>query len=273
MKDIIQGLWIGEELSNIERLCIASFLYFGSEFHLYTYGEVKGIPEGTVLKNANEIIPKSGIFKNKKGSLAIFADWFRFELLYKKGGFYVDMDMICLKPFDFEKEDIVYGKETGDTVSNAIMKFPKGSPICRHMADICMSPNKILPYDKTKHKLKKIRRRYLEGNKRGNTEWGEAGGPTGLTRYLAHHNMTTSAKPFYFFFPIHYNNWKSIFDSTFKNNKDYFAGSYAVHLWNEKIRKHGMNKNENFLKNSFIEHLKYKYTSSKPLSEYTKGTC
>ena len=34
--EIIQSLWIGPRLSNMEYLCIKSFIDFGHEFHLYT---------------------------------------------------------------------------------------------------------------------------------------------------------------------------------------------------------------------------------------------
>ena len=43
---VIQGLWIGSELSMLERLSIASFLDNGHDYHLYTYGDVRGIPDG-----------------------------------------------------------------------------------------------------------------------------------------------------------------------------------------------------------------------------------
>ena len=37
---IIQSLWIGQRLSDLERLCIRSFLQKGHPFHLYTYNEI-----------------------------------------------------------------------------------------------------------------------------------------------------------------------------------------------------------------------------------------
>ncbi len=58
MSNIIQSLWIGKELSKIEQLCIASFIYHGCVFHLYTYEKVANVPAGVVLMDANEIIPK-----------------------------------------------------------------------------------------------------------------------------------------------------------------------------------------------------------------------
>ena len=259
MKDIIQSLWIGNELSKIEQLCISSYLKNGSEFHLYTYGKVDGIPKETVVKDANEIIDKSEIFQTKKGSYALFADWFRFALLQKKGGFWVDMDMICLKPFDFENDPYVYGREIESSVSNAIMKLPAGDAICDAMVDICMNPNKVLPYDTRKIRVRKWKRKYLKGNHRHKISWGETSGPLGFSNYLRHHNLYENSKPFTYFFPIHPGNWYTIFDDTFKDNMSFFNGSYAVHLWNELLRKANFNKNDTFSKDSLFEQLKAKY--------------
>ena len=65
MNNIIQSLWIGTELSKLERLSIKSFLDNGHEYHLYLYDTVKNIPEGAVVKDANEILDKSEIFYYK----------------------------------------------------------------------------------------------------------------------------------------------------------------------------------------------------------------
>lgn len=58
---IIQSLWVGDKLSVIEQLCIASFLKNGHEFHLYTYQDVGAVPNGAILQDANQIIPEENI--------------------------------------------------------------------------------------------------------------------------------------------------------------------------------------------------------------------
>jgi len=84
-RPIIQSLWIGESLSNMEKLCISSFLKNGHPFHLYVYDEVKGVPEGTILKDASKILPPNMIFKYKDhDSYAAFANLFRYKLLLEK---------------------------------------------------------------------------------------------------------------------------------------------------------------------------------------------
>jgi len=107
----MQGLWIGPELSPMEALSIRSFLAHGHEYHLYTYGHVSNVPEGTVVKDANAIIPFDKVFKYRDyDSYSGFSNHFRYQLLQLRGGWWVDLDLICLKPFDFES-DYVFSSE------------------------------------------------------------------------------------------------------------------------------------------------------------------
>ncbi|WP_424947946.1 hypothetical protein [Candidatus Spongiihabitans sp.] len=78
---IIQSLWIGDECSQMERLCVQSYLDHGHEFHLYTYADIGGIPDGAVVKDGNEVLPRREIFRSHNGRLGPFSDWFRYELL------------------------------------------------------------------------------------------------------------------------------------------------------------------------------------------------
>jgi hypothetical protein len=104
MSNIIQSLWIGPELSKLEQLCLKSFIDNGHEFHLYTYAEIKNVPEGVIIKDGNEILDESEIFRYKNGSVSAFSNLFRLTMLYKKGGYWVDTDVICVRPFKFDEE-------------------------------------------------------------------------------------------------------------------------------------------------------------------------
>lgn len=135
--NIINGLWIGSTLSSLELVTINSFIANGHTFRLWTYEPIKTpLPQGVVIANAAEIIPASHIFRYKynnqfghgKNSLAGFSDLFRYKLLYEKGGWWVDMDVTCLKPFDFEAEYVFRNHHKLLMVGN-IMKCPQGSPL------------------------------------------------------------------------------------------------------------------------------------------------
>ena len=103
MLEIINSLWIGLPLSLMERLSITSFLQNSHEYHLYRYDEIANVPDGTVLRDAAEILPASEIFYYRRGggrgSVAAFADLFRYKLLLEKGGWWVDTDMVVCRRF------------------------------------------------------------------------------------------------------------------------------------------------------------------------------
>jgi hypothetical protein len=134
MSDLIQGLWIGRELSLMEQLSIKSFIANGHCYHLYTYEDVKNVPPGTIVLDANTIVPREQIFALKhghnEGSLTAFANLFRFKLLFEKSGWWVDLDLVCLKRFDFSAVYVITSEcDEPDGYcgpSSAVLKTPKG---------------------------------------------------------------------------------------------------------------------------------------------------
>lgn len=136
---IINGLWIGETLSPLELLTISSFINNGHSFRLWVYRKPRTeLPAGAELCDANEILSSDHIFRYKynnqfghgKNSLAGFSDLFRYKLLFEKGGWWVDMDVTCLKPFDFEDEYVFRPHHKLKIVGN-IIKCPAQSPIMK----------------------------------------------------------------------------------------------------------------------------------------------
>lgn len=133
----VHGLWIGTELSKLEILTIKSFLAQGHVFHLWVYDPiVTPLPEGTIVENANEIIPQERVFRYKhvnkyghgKGSVSGFSDIFRYKLLYDKGGWWTDMDVTCLLPLNAASPYFFRKHQTLDMVGN-VMKTPAGAPL------------------------------------------------------------------------------------------------------------------------------------------------
>jgi hypothetical protein len=254
----MQSLWIGERLSKIELLSLQSFLANGHACHLYVYSDVGDVPSGVILKDAASIIPREFVFKTG-GSLSIFSDWFRHELLFACGGYWVDLDIVCLRPLRFE-DPIVIGKEDCSKISGALMRFPKGHEITRALADVGKEPNRPMPYDTAADRRRKLIRKYVLGNRRHRVEWGESGGPVAMTKMFKHHRLLKLAKPYYYFHPIHFSFWRCAWDDTFRDGLGLFQASYCIHLWNEKIRRGGaMNKDGPFPRHSLIQQLTSRY--------------
>lgn len=131
----INGLWIQGKLSSLELLTIKSFLDNGFSFQLWTYEqEIINTPTGTIIKNANEIIPFEKVFSYKninihghgKGSYAGFSDIFRYKLLYENGGIWTDMDITCLQKFEIKEDYFFRFHHKVGAVGN-FMKCPKNS--------------------------------------------------------------------------------------------------------------------------------------------------
>ena len=113
----VQGLWIGSELSAMERMSINSFLYHGDGYHLYVYDDVKRVSKGAVIKDGNESC-RNQEFSYTRTMRPIwgFSNFFRYKLLLDKGGWWADTDLICLKPFDFEEEHVFASESIRDEV-------------------------------------------------------------------------------------------------------------------------------------------------------------
>jgi Glycosyltransferase sugar-binding region containing DXD motif len=131
---IVNGLWIGGALTPLELLTIRSFQSNGHTFVLWTYdGITTSLPEGTILRDANEVLDRSHIFSYKhvsewghgRGSYAGFSDIFRYKLLYERGGWWTDMDITCLKPLAFDSPYAFRNHDVLPVVGNLIKCPPK----------------------------------------------------------------------------------------------------------------------------------------------------
>ncbi|MEO0773119.1 MAG: hypothetical protein AAFZ04_08055 [Pseudomonadota bacterium] len=102
---VAQSLWVGKRLRWTEQLSIQSFLDNGWRYQLYVYDMPENVPDGVEVLDATCILPEACVFRETassllhQGSLGAFSDWFRYQLLVKKGGLWVDTDVINLRPF------------------------------------------------------------------------------------------------------------------------------------------------------------------------------
>jgi glycosyltransferase involved in cell wall biosynthesis len=136
---IVHGLWIGKYLSKLELLTLHSFVRHGHDFHLWVYDDLATpIPPGVILEDASELLPKTSVFTKAnidaecgvgKGSFAPFSDLFRYKLLYEKGGYWVDMDVTCLRPFDITAPYVFRSHRIG--IMGNLMKCPPRSHVMR----------------------------------------------------------------------------------------------------------------------------------------------
>jgi hypothetical protein len=259
MEDRVQSLWVGERLSTIERLSLQSFLSNGHRYRLYVYDEVQGVPDGVEIADANSVVPASQVFEYRRyGGFSGFSNWFRYALMLGEGNLWADTDMICLRRIDLPNE-CLYGRESAEFVSPALLRLSKGHDLARWMVRQCENPNRWLPYDDWRQRKRKLSRRFLRGNSREDIRWGELG-PRGFTAAVRHFGMFELAQPEAAFYPIAHERWRSVFDGSFAGGLDTLEGSYTLHLWNEKARRDPrFDKDAEFPSGSLIEQLKRRY--------------
>lgn len=255
----IRSLWIGGTLSRLERVCLNSFLRAGHRVFLYTYGDVLNIPEGVEVLDANLILPKEKIFTygsvtgNGKGSYAGFANHFRYEMLLKcSNTYWVDMDVICLSPFYIEDE-LSFGFENESYINNAVIGVKKpGNKLFKSLSYYCDNPFEFKRWDTFKVLIRKLIGRTWGKGEFSYLPWGLTG-PKALTGFVKEHHLLKFAAPVTCYYPIACDEWNRIFFSTNIDNN--LTDSKCLHLWNEQLRRAGLDKNAVFEKNSLYERL------------------
>lgn len=246
---LVQSLWVGNRLSRMEEKSIKSFLNLGYTFHLYTYEKVKNVPKGTIIKDGNSIMKFDEVF-SLKSSFLPFSDIWRYKLLYEKGGYWVDLDMIALKVFDFDQDFVFSSERTiqeGAYKSNAkfnpnigVLKAPPKSDFYKEAYEKCLEYNKKNKND-DKLKYMKMLRKLIKTYK--------------YEKYVF--------KPVYFC-NLDWWNSKEAFMPLTKHPKKYgvpapsiksmFNKPYTVHFWRDRItKKYGLSLDEKYDKESLWE--------------------
>jgi len=240
VNDPVQSLWIGNTLSQLEKLSIQSFLDHGHQYHLYAYEDVADLPAGAVLKDANEILSASLIFQySDRKTYAAFSNVFRYKLLLERGGIWVDTDVIGLRPVDLADEHVFASelvKRRDGTgfdviVSTCMIKAPIGSAVMAHALQTSRS-------------------------KDWNTvRWGELG-PRLLAPVVAEQGMQRFVQPPAIFCPIGPLEWRRFIDP---EPPAVPAEACALHFLNEMWRREGQDKDAEFPASCLYERLKRRH--------------
>lgn len=243
----IQMLWVGGDLSPIEKLSISSWLQNGFHVDLYTYGDVRDVPAGCNIRNAAEILPKEEIFAHSgatgrsKGSFAGFADVFRWHLLNKVGGFWSDCDIVCLKPFKLP-QGLAIASEMARTfgadhmaITNCFFGGPPGHPMFRAA---CEKVVDVVPDE---------------------LNWGEVG--TQLIGQLVDEmdleDSVLRSDAFNKISP--YRMISAMRSLDVQNGLAELDNSWGLHLYNEVWRSHKISKSGPFVRDSLLHHLFARY--------------
>ena len=243
-------LWIGDSLGPVERACLRSILRQGHALTLYCYQEPIGIPAGVDLADASAIIPESAILRDSTGSVALFSDWFRYELLHRRLGTWVDADVYLVGALDAESP-YLFGIESPGILNNAVLRAPSDSSLISGLLEPFVKPTtpKWMPLGK----YSRMRaRELLTGHVAlADVPWGTTG-PRALTGLARRHGLMHLAQPQDLFYPVPWSRASWILDPDAALEEVISERTVAVHLWNHCIR--GI-KNRTAPKGSFLARL------------------
>lgn len=217
-----QSFWYGPELSPIESLCLLSFVKQGMEFDLYTYVSDLEVPEGVTLRDAGEIYDEDEVFRYQEGpgegSVAAFANMFRYKLLYERGGWWVDTDIVYTG-HRLPEQSTFFGWQNESDICNAIMRAEPGNPVVRE----CLETAEEL---------------------RADVSWGEAG-PKLLTDVIRRQDKNNKTFPEEYAYPLSWNEGPSVYqpsEAETVQSKINSTEAPFLHLWNEILRRTGIQK-------------------------------
>ncbi len=210
----VQSLWIGGTLSAPHRLAIRSFVANGHPYQLYAYDPPDGLPEGVTVLDAASILPRDQVFTYRrgfgKGSVSAFSNLFRYVLLLEKGGWWVDTDLVCLRPFDDESPYVFATERHPDgsvTTASCAIRSPIGAAWLAWCIEVCRRTDMTT------------------------IEWGEIG-PRLVHKATERFDLTRFRTPPHVFAPIDYASASDLVTTGFDVER--LVGARAVHLWHQK---------------------------------------
>lgn len=236
------SLWVGDHFPVMSQLSCKSYLDHGHDFQLFTYTYYDNIPKGVKWRNAREILPEEDIFRDaSRNGYATFSDWFRMKWLYEEGGFWVDMDTVCLTN-EVPTSEIYTCRQDAHEVAVGGMRFPQGHDVPKALAEMAADPAVPAPWNPMANRQKYLDFSDIEERRR-NVPWGFCG-PSGLTRVLRYYKLyDQSAEPAEMY-PIHFMQYHSIYNGQAKLTDPCFSKAWNLHLWGNMVRERDLTQDD-----------------------------
>ena len=225
MHETIQMMWTGPHLPKMQRYCLDSFIRNGHPIELYTYHGCDYVRDGITILDAHDILPREKVFTpvigDKIGNLSTFSDLFRYTLLAQKGGWWVDTDTYCLRPFNYTRKHLMtFDAQTYHWLVTTPFKTIAGHKTIRHILELADA----IPRDSIK--------------------FNEMGSKLLNANILQHRDMLKYAEPFEAFQPWDYNSTeKWITDPAFPAVS---IATRSIHLFNEIWRSRKWDTDGNY---------------------------
>lgn len=233
----IGALWIGGSLSWLEQLCLKSFAAHGHAVVLFTYGDVRNVPDGVTVRDGREIIDTEDfILHDRTQSVALFSDLFRFHMIKAMPEIiYVDTDVFCLRPMIFD-DPYLFGYETYNSehswrLNGAVLRLPPESQLLSRMLAFMEDPYPQPDWIPRKFRSE-MRTRHKAGNPLHVSEmpWG-IWGPLGITAFARETGEHTHAKSVDVLYLVPFPDRRILLRRPTKTMAFLTDDSFTIHMW------------------------------------------
>lgn len=127
----IRTFWQGDVIGPYQLTNLKSFVDRGHRVEVFSYNLNLNAPSWIAVKDATDVLPREDVLLplSEEGRFAIHANLFRYALLHKLGGWWIDPDVLLLTP-DLPDGDIfLAAPDAFGLVPTAVLKFPAGHPL------------------------------------------------------------------------------------------------------------------------------------------------
>jgi hypothetical protein len=249
--ETVRTFWHGSSLGPYQLVGLRSFFDRGHRVELFTYDPQIAVPNWMVRREANEIWSTDHVMSYQRdlgrGSFALHANLFRYAMLHKLGGWWVDLDIVLLRQ-ELPADEIFFAIERDNPMraTFSVLKFPSGHPALAEAVSRCVAAGEDPLYGET--------------------------GPDLFTELVRKYNLVRFGQKFDSAYPISALDVPALFDPDQCDKlKQRCARSYFVHLFNETWRRAGIPRYLGPPQGSFIEDLLLSHDIDVPMPRMEFG--
>jgi len=233
----LNSLWVGENLTYIERLSLQSALAHGHKFKLHSYSPktLTGVPAGVEVCDASEVMPKEKLisYAECENGVALGANLWRYHMLAQGLGAWCDLDLVFLKPLDLSRQYIIGWEHEGWT-NNAVLYAPKDSQFVRDLFELT-KPNVRPPWFGPRRSLyfylRRLRRGYLGLE---DMPWGTYAAGL-VTHIVKTRGLEAFVEPPEVFYPVRWSEARQVYDDADVVASKITPNTRTVHLWHSRL--------------------------------------
>ena len=213
--ETVRAFWHGDPLTPYQTLCLRSFVERGHAVEVFSYQPHLAVPDGVLRRDAAEIWPTDKVMLYQSGfgagSPSLHSNVFRYAMLHRLGGWWIDLDIVLLST-QLPPEEMYFAHESVDLINVGVLGFPAGHDLMAAAVAECVRIGRAAVWAQT--------------------------GPRLFTRLVAQHGLGSRAKTPETTYPVTWREIGMLFDpSRLQQVETKCSDATFLHLYNEIWRQ------------------------------------